>query len=212
LIGTRLGEGGMAAHDIMKSMSDTKKPGKARASGRFLLRMPPTLHAALRRAASEAGVSLNDYCVRNLASPGSGLAAIEDAVGALRRAAELFGERLVGVVVLGARSPPQAAEGSDVDLLVVVDRSIPLTRELYRRWDRDPIRWEGRSVEPHFTHLPDERKVVAGVWAEVALDGVVLFERSLAVSRRLSKIRRDIAEGRIVRKMAHGQPYWADVA
>ena len=47
-----------------------------------------------------------------------------------------------------------------------------------------------------------------GFWPEIALDGIVLFERDVAVSRRLVAIRRAIADGRLVRRTAHGQPYW----
>jgi len=53
---------------------------------------------------------------------------------------------------------------------------------------------------------------VAGIWAEVALDGLVLFEQGLRLSTRLVQVRREIAAGRIVRRVAHGQPYWTGVA
>ncbi len=182
------------------------------ASGRFVLRIAPGLHAALRAAAAEAGVSLNDYCARKLAAPVGDLAALEGASKAVERAASIFGERLVGIAAFGSWARRQAADGSDVDLLVVVEGSVALTRELYRAWDASAVSWEGRAVEPHFVHLPEENRVVAGVWAEVALDGIVLFERGLRISMGLSKVRRDIVAGRIVRKMAHGQPYWAEVA
>jgi hypothetical protein len=99
-----------------------------------------------------------------------------------------------------------------VDLLVVVDRSVALTRALDREWDEESVSWEGRRVEPHFVHLPEEGRVAAGLWAEVALDGIVLFECGLAVSKRLAAVRRDIVAGKIVRKTSHGQPYWAEVA
>jgi len=39
--------------------------------GRFLLRISPGLHAALREAATAQGLSLNDYCARKLAAPAS---------------------------------------------------------------------------------------------------------------------------------------------
>ena len=41
-----------------------------------------------------------------------------------------------------------------------------------------------------------------------ALPGVVLFESGLRVSAVFARVRRDIAAGRLVRRMAHGQPYW----
>ena len=195
-------------------MSDIKRPRtpKGRASGRFLLRISPGLHGALRRSALEAGVSLNDYCARKLAVPAGNLFALEGAVLAVERAAAMVGDRLVGVAAFGSWARKQQADASDVDLLIVVETSVELTRELYRRWDDAPVAWEGRAVEPHFAHLPEEGRVAGGLWAEVALDGIVLFERGLALSQRLVEVRRDIVAGRIVRKIAHGQPYWAEVA
>jgi hypothetical protein len=50
------------------------------------------------------------------------------------------------------------------------------------------------------------------VWGEVAVDGVVLYERGLDVSADLARIRREIAAGRLVRRTAHGQPYWTSAA
>src|SRR5512134_1307647 len=127
-----------------------------RASGRFLLRIPPGLHAALRSAAAESGLSLNDYCVRKLSAPVGNLAALEGGVRTVERAAALFGERLVGIAAFGSWARQQAASASDVDLLVVVEPSVALTRELYRAWDEEPVAWDGRRVEPHFVHLPEE--------------------------------------------------------
>ena len=195
-------------------MGDIKRTSAAegRPSGRFLLRIPPGLHAALKRAASEAGVSLNDYCVRKLTAPVGDLSSLEGASLAVLRAASLVKEKLIGIAAFGSWARQQAATGSDVDLLIVVDDSVALTRELYRSWDEEPVSWEGREVEPHFVHLPEEGRVTAGLWAEVALDGIVLFERGLAISMRLTNVRRDIVAGRIVRKVSHGQPYWAEVA
>ncbi len=200
--------------DIIIIMGDTKTRDKRspRASGKFVLRIAPGLHAALRRAAAEASVSLNDYCARKLTAPVGDLAALEGASKAVERAAALFDERLVGIAVFGSWARREAAAGSDVDLLVVVEDSVALTRDLYRTWDDGAVSWDGLSVEPHFVHLPDEGRVVAGVWAEVAIDGIVLFERGLRVSLRLARVRRDIVAGRIVRKVSHGQPYWAEVA
>jgi hypothetical protein len=99
-----------------------------------------------------------------------------------------------------------------VDLLVVVGPRVALSRRLYRAWDESPVVWDDRTVEPHFVHLPEPGRTVAGIWAEVSLDGIVLFERGLRLSRRLSAVRADIAEGRIVRRVVHGQPYWTEAA
>lgn len=39
-----------------------------------------------------------------------------------------------------------------------------------------------------------------------------LYDRGFTLARRLARLRRDIAEGRIVRREVHGQPYWVQVA
>ncbi|MFC1575971.1 toxin-antitoxin system HicB family antitoxin [Gemmatimonadota bacterium] len=39
-------------------------------SGRFVLRIDPGLHGALRQGARETGMSLNEFCARKLAHPG----------------------------------------------------------------------------------------------------------------------------------------------
>ena len=191
--------------------NDTRRRRSADASGRFVLRLSRGLHAALRAAAREAGVSLNDYCARKLALP-AGDPASRGATAVVERAAALFGEHLLGVVAYGSWVRDEATATSDVDVLVVLDADAPLTRALYRQWDAEPVAWDGRPVEPHFVRLRAGAGQVTGLWAEAALDGVVLFERGLVVSKRLAAVRRDIVAGRLVRRLAHGQPYWAEVA
>ena len=181
-----------------------------RASGRFVLRLDPSIHAALRSAARAAGLSLNDYCARTLASPGG--AVVAGAADVVRRAAALCGDRLVGVALYGSYVRSEAEVSSDVDVLVVVDRALRLTRALYRKWDEAPISWERRLVEPHFVHPLEAAAVPSGLWAEVAIDGIVLFERELRLSRTLVRVRHDILAGRLVRRVVHGQPYWAEAS
>ncbi len=183
----------------------------ARASGRFVLRLPPPLHRALQAAARARAVSLNEYCVRRLAAPGAAAAADQSAAALVIAAATLVGDRLAGIVVYGSWARGEAAAGSDVDVLVVVDRSVALTRSLYRAWDRSPATWHGRAVDAHFAHLP-AGDVEGGLWGEVAVEGVVLFERDWRLSAALVQIRRQNAEGRLVRRFVHGQPYWTVAA
>lgn len=175
-------------------------------SGRFLLRIDPGLHAALRKAADRAGLSLNEYCARKLAGGGVGLG--DPGWQAVERAAAVVGGALIGLAVYGSWARGEPMETSDVDVLVVVEPSTPITRGLYRRWDQEPVRWEGRSVEPHFVHLPSPGQGPTGTWAEVALDGIVLLDRDLVLSRRLVEFRRRILDGSMKRKEIHGQPYW----
>ena len=181
-------------------------------SGRFVLRLDPDLHAELRREAAMRGISLNAYCVQRLAAPASLSPGFEGAADTVRRAGDLMGESLVGIVVFGSWARGGAAETSDVDILIVVDGAIPITRELYRRWDEAPVAWSGRPVDPHFVHLPPERRTPSGLWAEVAVDGIVLHDPRFRLFPRLAAVRRALAEGRLRRRTVHGTVYWTEPA
>ena len=61
---------------------------------------------------------------------------------------------------------------------------------------------------PHFVHLPAPGQGPSGTWAEVALDGIVLLDRNLVLSRRLVEFRKLILDGSMARREIHGQPYW----
>lgn len=177
-----------------------------------MIRLEPGLHAALREAARSSGLSLNELCVTALAAFGGRVPTAEAPVAAVNRAAAVIGSALVGVVVFGSWVRGEHRAGSDVDLLVVTEPDLKIRRELYRMWDQQPIVWDGLPVEPHFVQLPPPDTTPAGIWAEVAMDGLVLFERNLTVTRHIIEIRRCIAEGQIVRRYAHGQPYWTVAA
>lgn len=195
---------------IMISMNDTTKARK-QPSGRFVLRIDPHVHAALRAAAEAAGMSLNEYCARALAATSTNLGA-RPAAAAVERAAQMFGAALVGVAVFGSWARDEMSDTSDVDLLVVLDGTVSITRALYRRWDEAPLSWEGRPLEPQFVNIDGSARRPAGMWAEVAVDGVVLFERGFQLSKRLVRLRRDIAAGRLVRRVVSGQSYWVEAA
>jgi predicted nucleotidyltransferase len=194
-------------------VSDTTKRGRSKRptpSGRFVLRLPPGLHAALREAASQAGLSLNDYCLHTLAAPGHRVGG--DGLSlAVERAAEIAGPALLGVVAFGSWARGNAARASDIDILIVVEPAFPLTRAVYARWDERPVTIGDRLVEPHFVRLEAEGTRTAGLWGEVAIDGIVLFERGRLVSSHLAEVRRAIVSGRIARRVVHGQPYWCEV-
>lgn len=180
--------------------------GSGDASGRFLIRMDPGLHAALREAARAAGTSLNDYCQHKLAAAGhGGLEPVETVVG---QAARILGPALLGVVAFGSWARGEATESSDVDILIVAEPGTEITRELYRRWDKSPLRWDGHAVEPHFVLPPSQQGRLSGLWAEAAIDGIVLFERGFELSRRLASVRARIASGEITRRWSNGHPYW----
>lgn len=176
-------------------------------SGRFVVRIDPALHASLRARARSGGVSLNRYCARELGSPSSELPT--PAAEAVGRAHSILGESLIGVVVFGSWTRGEPSWESDLDILLIAGDRVPISRGLYRQWDDGPgLEWDGHTVEPHFVHLPAAGETPSGLWAEVAMDGLVLFERRLAVSRTLAGVRRLILEERVGHRVAHGNPYW----
>lgn len=195
---------------IIFAMDDTTTGAADMPSGRFLLRIEPQLHALLRNEADRAELSLNEYCARKLAAPGVDVAG--PAIATVRQAATVAEGRLMGLLAFGSWARGEAADESDVDILVVVSPEIVLERELYRRWDASPLRWEGRRVEPHFVHLPDPDERVTGLWAEAAIDGIVLFDPGRVLARHLVGVRRRILAGGLIRREVHGHPYWVEAA
>ena len=190
-------------------MSGTTQAGAGgAASGRFLLRIEPALHEALRAAARAARLSLNDYCSAKLTAPGVDPSGPASRV--VHHAAGSIGGALVGVVAYGSWARGEAGDDSDVDVLLVLAPGSSVTRRLYRDWDRATLTWDGHGVEPHFARLPAPDDPITGLWAEVAIDGIVLFERGLVVSRYLARVRRRIATGELTLRHAHGQPYWVE--
>ena len=184
----------------------TKHGSSSAASGTFVLRLDPRLHAVLRHEAVAAGTSLNEWCSRSLAAPGAaGLSAAAEVVVMIRAG---LGADLLGVVAYGSFARGELAAGSDVDLLVVLSEGVKITRSLYRQWDGVVPAWEGREIDLHFVHLPDRDNPVSGTWAEAGVCGIVLYDHDLLVSRRLIDIRSRIAGGELTRRMAQGQPYW----
>ena len=124
--------------------------------------------------------TLHQFCVRRLALPPVALEGDSDAAELVRRALAIFGAQLVGVLLYGSWMRGEATDRSDVDALVVLEEGVDLTRALYRSWDAQALAWAGR----------------------------VLFEREGRVSAQLTRVRRDIVDGRLVRRMVHGQGYW----
>ena len=181
-------------------------------SGRFVLRLDPVLHAELRREAAVRGISLNAHCVQRLAAAAGVSPGFEGAADTVRRATELMGESLIGIVVFGSWARGEPADTSDIDVLIVIDGDIPITRALYRRWDEVPVAWSGRPVDPHFVHLPPQRRTPSGLWAEVAIDGIVLHDPRHRLFPRLAAVRRALAEGRLRRRTVHGTGYWTELA
>ena len=64
---------------------------------------------------------------RSLTGAGCGSALLVAAIS------ELVGKALDGLVLFGSMARGESREGSDMDLLIVLRQSLPLTRSLYAR-------------------------------------------------------------------------------
>ena len=132
-----------------------------------------------------------------------------DATALLSHASSVAGDGLQAVLLHGSWVRGEATAASDVDALIVVDESIELNRTLYRLWDAEPIAWQERPVDGHFVHTP-RVGTFSGLWADAAIDGHVLFDRDGSVSEHLLRVRQAISEGRLVRRVVRGTPYWTE--
>ncbi len=184
------------------------------------MRLPPRLHATLARQAAAAGVSLNTLCVE-LLSEGAGAAQKPDGspvfetrcLALVRSFSEQTGTDVRGVVLFGSAARGQLRADSDVDLLLVLPRSEPLSRQRYRAWDECLAGHSfEREINAHFVHLPERAEDAGSLWLEVAVEGIVLADEGGQVYRWLVELRRAIAAGRFARYTEHGQPYWKRAA
>lgn len=176
---------------------------------RVLLRLPADLHRAATRAAAAEGVSFNEFCIRRLRAAPATEEVSGTAAEVQSRATTMVGGHLVGLVALGSWVRGEAAASSDVDVLIVLSAHTPVTRDLYRQWDAFvPLSMDGRPIDAHFV----AGTTTSALWYEAAVDGMVWLDRTGEISRHLAGLRRNIAEGRVTRGYAHGQPYWKERA
>jgi hypothetical protein len=182
-------------------------------ASKLLIRLPSSLHQRLKTTARVRGVTLNEFCLQNLQqgldSKGAQLPAALPNIGLLLNSP--FGRNLEGVVLFGSQARGDALDSSDTDLLLCLEQGTDLNRTLYRRWDELVALSPGQipeSLSPHFAVLPELAELAGSLWFEVATDGIVLWDRRLAVSRFLGAVRRYMLSGRVVRKATYGVPYW----
>lgn len=167
-----------------------------------MLRVGPKLHLGIQRQARAQNLSLNQFILNAIQN-----SSVEAPV--VKALCDTFGASLLGVVLFGSVVRGEERADSDIDLLIVLDQSRAIDRSLYQIWDAQIEPAVDSRYSPQFSHFPDPVKGPSSLWLEVALEGDVLFdnpERSL--KKCLQKIRAQIAEGRYIRKISHGHPYW----
>ncbi len=125
---------------------------------------------------------------------------------------EVYQGELEGLVLFGSWVRGEASAASDIDLLLIMENNAVIDRDRYSHWP--PRRVLGREVSPLFVHLPADTGSITGLWLEVAIDGIVLFDKTLAVSRFLAAARRMIAQGHVRLRAVDArfaEKLWADV-
>ena len=120
----------------------------------------------------------------------------------------IFGRSLMGVVLFGSAARGSMRVGSDIDLLIVLSPETTLDRDIYDKFPGASI--DGHEVSPLFVSFPLPGQELRSVWLEAAVDGIVLFDDDLALTRLFSRIRTKIVEGKVRRCLAYGVPYWVN--
>lgn len=180
-------------------------------SGKFVLRIPASLHKSLSAQATQKGWSLNALCTRILEK---GLKnGIESSRGMYDRLVKnlrkRFGRDLLGVLLIGSQVSGEATSLSDRDFLIVLSPGVPLSRLFYHWWD-DEIRNPGKEQwNPQFVDLPQSPTEAGSIWFECALNHQILWEKGSRVSHFIVQLNNLIAGDEIRRYWSNGHPYWA---
>ena len=120
-----------------------------------------------------------------------------------------YQERLLGLVLFGSFARDENFTDSDIDLLVVLaDEEIK--RHCYREWDQSIAAKLDSRVNPAIVSLPGGITAVHSLWLEVALDGIVIYDRDFKISRFLAQLRNSIQRGIFKRGVSHGAGFWTD--
>jgi hypothetical protein len=184
---------------------------------KILIRIPEEQHRALKEHAARSRRSLNSVCVLALEAllaqesqpPPPGRARGTADPVPLAPILDEFEADLEGIVLFGSKARGSAGAHSDIDLLLVLHPSCTLSRDLYARWDGFAVRAGiSQCLSPHFCRLPESCEDAGSLWFEIALEGIVLWERELSVSKYLARLRHFMLENNIRRKLSYGLPYW----
>lgn len=188
-------------------------------SGKFVIRLDPSLHARLRTICQTTQVSLNHLCVEQIktlvASDANSIASVQRfgiSVAELQKLLGRNGFKISSCLVFGSAVRGESTTRSDIDLLFVLSPGEHLSRDLYTQWDKKIapffVKRVVREVSPQFVNLPTEVDGAGSLWLEAAIEGVILWDNENSLSNFLIVLRSWIASGQARRKLSHGHPYW----
>lgn len=180
-------------------------------SGKFVLRISPEMHEDLKNRAFMANVSLNSLC-QSLLVKGLRAESLSFHADRLHQMAlkllDRFESKLDAVVVFGSSVSGHMTEASDIDVLVVLNSSVSLSRRLYRDWDQSISDAQAPEITPHFCHHLKNPKEASVLWLEVMHNHKVLYDRSGRLAQTLQNLKDLQDQGEVWRDVSHGQPYW----
>lgn len=175
----------------------------------IFLRVNKELSRKLKTQAARLETSINEYCISLLKQ------SVElkiqntnnDIKHVVDHALSVFDKSLEAVVLFGSYSRGDNTEESDIDILVVLNKSIKITRDIYNKWSALSNKIS-EKFSVHFVNLPDHLDSLSGLWCEVSLEGMVLYDTNLRTSKFLLKLREQILIGEYTYSYSHGQRYW----
>jgi len=184
-------------------------------SERFLLRLEPLLREKIARYAHQKKISINQACHTLLESGLNSEVDLKTEQSIVHDLQTLYqADDLQALILFGSIARGTATPESDYDLLLIFGNGTPIQRSLYKKFENAPLfenlmKSLGRELNIQCVHYPESENDVGSLWREVALEGRILWARDkLGVAQLLSSIRSSLLEGKSIRKMYHGQPYW----
>ena len=124
----------------------------------------------------------------------------------LRRARELFGDRLLGLFAFGSRVAGSPRPDSDLDLGVWLAGRI-LRRDSWLPW-LEAFGHEDPALDPTFLTTASLDAPPSWLLEAVGAGVEVWFDSSGALTERLEAIRQAIKEGMYRRRLFMGLPYY----
>lgn len=118
-----------------------------------------------------------------------------------------FKSRLVGIAVFGSRVTGDDTPASDVDILVALRTGTPINRSEYIWWDALA---ENRlfTLNPQFLAIPATPRAAGGIWFEIALHHIILFDPRHRLAGFLNKLNTLQQREAVTRAWSNGHPYW----
>ena len=172
-------------------------------SGKFVLRIDPKVHKALKEKARAKDLSLNQYIVQFLTRE-----EIQKDQFFLNLIKQSFEGNIEAILLFGSTVRGDARTNSDIDLLLVLNDHLKVNRSLYKTWDENIAIELDKNYSPQFVSIPNLNTSVSGLWLEVALECEILYDKNGLIRKYLYQVKDKIAQGEYVRKLSHGHPYW----